>query len=105
MTHWNGWPRSRDESNLVPSVRVPTSAVSGYSPWGKALTVDGDLVTGLGEGLAVAAAETLASACSAQEEVGAHLNFNTHDARSGVEGTERGRERSAEGAEREHMDS
>jgi hypothetical protein len=103
MTHWNGWPRSRDESNLVPSVRVPTSSVSAAS---SALTVDGDLVTGLGEGLAVAAAETLASAMSGRraEKRGTHLNLNTHDARSRVEGTERVGEGSAKSAEGEHMD-
>lgn len=46
---------------MVPSVRVPTSAmlvvILAWMP--ELLTVDGDLVTSLGEGLAVAAAETL----------------------------------------------
>lgn len=32
MVHWKGEPRSRDESNLEPSVRVPTS--SGQLPQG-----------------------------------------------------------------------
>jgi hypothetical protein len=68
MVHWKGDPRSRDESNLEPSRRVPTSmAVSASAALDHPdnaelpilLTVDGDLVALLREGLAVALGDTL----------------------------------------------
>lgn len=62
-----GLPRSRDESNLDPSRRVPTS-VTRYQQLlfkecteRRGLTVHGDGVTGLGEVLAVTGRESLDS--------------------------------------------